>query len=193
MTGYAAVRLRGLQAAPQLNDLLGLCKGFDEGRGRWLVELASGEEKAVKNDNVLTQLEPGATLMLERNCVAHVTVGSVASLRALEDEDREYLDSDLAQFAEKFDVRTEINIPDGWPQFSVVMRGVPEQVQAALEELGQLFQHYKFAFTASGAKGAKASSAAGASAAEEEEEIKADGINKEHKSHKEGNRAKQTN
>uniref|UniRef100_A0A7S3SQP7 Uncharacterized protein n=1 Tax=Strombidinopsis acuminata TaxID=141414 RepID=A0A7S3SQP7_9SPIT len=106
----------------------------------------------------------------------------------MEEEDREYLDSDLAEFAEKFDVRAEINIPDGWPQFSVVLRGVPEQVQAALEELGQLFGYYKFVFTTGAKKGTAAGASSAAAAEEEDEEIEVEGMTVQSKERKERRR-----
>jgi len=149
MTGMATVRLRGLQTE-HLNGLLALCKGFDETKGRWLVMLSGGDEKFIKNDNILTLLEPGATLMLERNCVAHVTVGLVSQLDQMESTWREQLDLDLDELAQSKSVQAELNCIAGWPQFSVVLRGVPEDVQRALPELERLFDYYGIVFKCSG-------------------------------------------
>eukprot|EP00928_Gymnodinium_smaydae_P072980 TRINITY_DN56257_c0_g1_i1.p1 TRINITY_DN56257_c0_g1~~TRINITY_DN56257_c0_g1_i1.p1 ORF type:complete len:204 (+),score=51.82 TRINITY_DN56257_c0_g1_i1:161-772(+) len=150
MAGYATVRLRGLQGAAHLNGLLALCKGFDEQKGRWLVELEGGDEKAVKNDNILTTVEPGSTLLLERGCVAHVTVSRASWLAEMEEEARESLEGDFAAFSERMDVRAEWNTVDGWPQLSVVLRGVPDAVQLALPELEALLRHYGQAISISG-------------------------------------------
>ena len=129
-----------------MNGLLGLNKGFDEERSRWIIELEGGEEKAIKNDNILQTLEPGATLLLERGCVAHVTVGRDARLDEMESDVRESLDEDIAAFAEQTGVRAELNRVEGWPQFSIVMRGHPHEVQNALIEVEKLFDHYGMGF-----------------------------------------------
>mmetsp|Transcript_66668 Transcript_66668/g.191609 ORF Transcript_66668/g.191609 Transcript_66668/m.191609 type:complete len:204 (+) Transcript_66668:46-657(+) len=170
MAGFAAAQIRGLKGAAELNDQLALCKGFVEDTGRWLVELETGEEKAVKNDNLLTTLDPGATLLLERGCVAHVTVGRTAVWNSMEEENRESLHADLATFGGKFEVRTELNVVEGWPQFSVVLRGHPDQISAALEELGALFGYYQMPFKSSRSRGSSGGQAADALEAEAQEE-----------------------
>jgi hypothetical protein len=47
----SVVRIRGLKANPQLNGLLGTCERW-EGSGRWVVQLASGDYKSVKAENL---------------------------------------------------------------------------------------------------------------------------------------------
>eukprot|EP00927_Polykrikos_kofoidii_P077140 TRINITY_DN74115_c0_g1_i1.p1 TRINITY_DN74115_c0_g1~~TRINITY_DN74115_c0_g1_i1.p1 ORF type:complete len:214 (-),score=38.39 TRINITY_DN74115_c0_g1_i1:264-860(-) len=150
MAGFAVVRIRGLQSAAHLNGTLALCKGFNEENGRWLLELASGEEKAIKNDNILSTVEPGSTLMLERGCVAHVTIGQISALDSMEVETRESLDHDFGDFCEKHGVRAEFNTVDGWPQLSVLVRGVPDEVQAALPKLERLMEYYGIKFKCTG-------------------------------------------
>mmetsp|Transcript_96717 Transcript_96717/g.211499 ORF Transcript_96717/g.211499 Transcript_96717/m.211499 type:complete len:203 (-) Transcript_96717:54-662(-) len=160
MAGYGAAQLRGLKKAPQLNDQLVLVKGLVESaESRWLVELESGEEKSIHNDNLLTTLDAGATLLLERGCVAHVTVGRTAYLAQMDQEEREHLDEVLEAFSTKFDVRTELNLVEGWPQASIVIRGHPDEVLKSLEEIGKVFERFKMPFRSSKCRGPIAGSA----------------------------------
>eukprot|EP00933_Yihiella_yeosuensis_P019009 TRINITY_DN15464_c1_g1_i1.p1 TRINITY_DN15464_c1_g1~~TRINITY_DN15464_c1_g1_i1.p1 ORF type:complete len:191 (-),score=51.79 TRINITY_DN15464_c1_g1_i1:288-860(-) len=143
MAGMAGIRLRGLQAAAHLNGQLGICKGYDESNARWLIQLESGEEKAVKNDNILQILDPGTDITLNGGKVLHVTVGRVSIYNQMETGDRDELLSDLEQMGTLHNVRAEVNCPDGWPQMSVVLTGEdPESVKAARQELCPLLQHY---------------------------------------------------
>lgn len=141
-----AVRLRGLQAAPQLNGQLGVCQGdFDESRGRWQVLLVNGEEKAVKPDNLLPVLESGVDISLNAGRTLHITMGRVAVLDAMEEEARMQLDSDLMTFNDAHaDLRADLESFDGWPQCSAVLRGEPDAVTAARAELVQLLQYHGF-------------------------------------------------
>ncbi|CAK0795307.1 unnamed protein product, partial [Prorocentrum cordatum] len=73
------VRVRGLQAAAHLNDMQGMCMGFDEEKGRWHVQLENGDLKALKPDNFVPVMGSGGPdLTLEGGRVVHVPVGSVA-------------------------------------------------------------------------------------------------------------------
>merc|ERR1712150_316215 len=133
--------------------------GFDEDKGRWLLELESGEEKAVKNDNILNMIEPGTTLLLERGCVAHITVRNATELNSMEYDQRQELDEDLARFAQQHDLRTELNVVDGFSQFSVVLRGHPDELQGALPALEDVFGRHGMGFKCKG-PGLKAYAAA---------------------------------
>ncbi|CAJ1331209.1 unnamed protein product [Effrenium voratum] len=134
MAGMAGVRLRGLQAT-HLNGMHGVCKGYDEDKGRWEVILENGESKAIKNDNLLQVLEPGTDIQLQGGQVLHVTIGRVSVLNSMEQEDKDALFQDIDQFCMTHEVRTELNCPDGWPQFSVVLTGDPAGVAAARQAL----------------------------------------------------------
>ncbi|CAJ1343282.1 unnamed protein product [Effrenium voratum] len=61
-----AVRLQGLQKAPELNGELGTLKSWDAASGRWLLRLASSSEKRLKLENleVKALLRDGAPVRL---------------------------------------------------------------------------------------------------------------------------------
>eukprot|EP00931_Biecheleriopsis_adriatica_P048437 TRINITY_DN27984_c0_g1_i1.p1 TRINITY_DN27984_c0_g1~~TRINITY_DN27984_c0_g1_i1.p1 ORF type:complete len:216 (+),score=52.43 TRINITY_DN27984_c0_g1_i1:61-648(+) len=179
----SGVRLRGLQAAAHLNGQLALCKGYDEDRGRWLVQLETGEEKAIKNDNILQMLEPGTDITLEKGAIMHVTIGRVSVLNSMEEEDKQNLFADLEHFSSAHEVRAELNCPEGWPQFSVVISGnSPDIIRGARKEIVALLNHYGLRISgASEATGGYASSAAHAAEAEapaeeEPEEVEVEGL-----------------
>ncbi|CAK0795306.1 unnamed protein product, partial [Prorocentrum cordatum] len=109
------VRVRGLQAAAHLNDMQGMCMGFDEEKGRWHVQLENGDLKALKPDNFVPVMGSGGPdLTLEGGRVVHVPVGSVAHLSSTENEDgellREVLVRDLEHFCEHTGVSAELHI-----------------------------------------------------------------------------------
>ncbi|CAK9070365.1 unnamed protein product [Durusdinium trenchii] len=122
-----------------------VCKGFDEDKGRWEVVLENGEAKAVKNDNVLQVLEPGTDILMQNGSVLHVTIGRVSVLNQMEQEDREtweLLQKEVDQFSMTHEVRTELNCPDGWPQFSIVLTGDPSSVMGARKALPEMLKPF---------------------------------------------------
>jgi len=141
------VRVRGLQSAAHLNDLQGICTGFDETKGRWLVQLENGETKALKPDNVLPVLgTSGPDVVLEGGRVVHVPLGRVSLLNTKETEDGEILrvvfQRDLDMFCQLHEVQAELNIVEGWPQCTVVLRGEPEALKKVRPELGELLKYH---------------------------------------------------
>merc|ERR1712232_1305218 len=52
IVGGQAVRLKGLQACPELNGEVGLTLRFADAAGRWLVRLRNGEGKQLKPQNL---------------------------------------------------------------------------------------------------------------------------------------------
>ncbi|CAE7529066.1 unnamed protein product [Symbiodinium natans] len=172
MAGMSGVRLRGLQAAAHLNGHLAVCKGFDEEKGRWLVQLENGEEKAIKNDNILQVLEPGTCISLKNGEVLHITIGRVSVLNQMEDEVREALLSDMDQFSMTHELRAELNCPDGWPQFSVVLTGGAKEVAAAHKALPAVLKEYGLEIP--GPSAAAAAAPAEAEEGKDEKEEKAE-------------------
>eukprot|EP00747_Dinoflagellata_sp_TGD_P207977 gnl/TRDRNA2_/TRDRNA2_81504_c0_seq1.p1 gnl/TRDRNA2_/TRDRNA2_81504_c0~~gnl/TRDRNA2_/TRDRNA2_81504_c0_seq1.p1 ORF type:complete len:191 (+),score=44.87 gnl/TRDRNA2_/TRDRNA2_81504_c0_seq1:42-614(+) len=163
------VRIRGLQAAPQLNGMQAVCRGFDDERGRWHVQLENGEFKALKPDNLLPVIEvPAPDVVLDQGAIVHVPLGRVALLSKLEDDVRENLQSDLRCLGSKTGVEAELDCPEGWPQFSAVLKGEPEKVREARPELGEILSYYGFGQPAG--KKPDADNAGAAEAAKEEEE-----------------------
>jgi len=61
LTPGAAVQLHGLVGAAGLNGMAGLLRSFDAEVGRWHVELANGETKAVRPENVKAASTAGAS------------------------------------------------------------------------------------------------------------------------------------
>eukprot|EP00434_Breviolum_minutum_P044997 symbB.v1.2.040256.t1/scaffold7091.1/size13379/1 len=174
MAGMAGVRLRGLQAT-HLNGLLGVCKGFDEERGRWEVILENGESKAVKNDNVLQVLEPGTDIVMDNGNVLHVTIGRVSVLNQMEEEDRNNLYQEVDQFSMTHEVRTELNCPDGWPQFSIVLSGDPSSVAGARSALPAMLKPFGLEIPGPKVKG-DADAEASSKVEEEAETVEVEGL-----------------
>eukprot|EP00435_Cladocopium_sp_Y103_P057177 s2238_g19.t1 len=174
MAGMAGIRLRGLQAT-HLNGLLGVCKGFDEERGRWEVILENGDSKAVKNDNVLQVLDPGTDIIMEGGSVLHVTIGRVSVLNQMEQEDKELLHKEVDQFSMTHEVRTELNCPDGWPQFSIVLSGDSSSVATARKALPAMLKPFGLEIPGPKVKG-DAEVEAAAKLEEEAETVEVEGL-----------------
>lgn len=78
----ATVRLHGLQGACHLNGELGCCQQWDEDKGRWLVQLQSGEVKSLMSHNLQVAPPELATAALP------ATVNSIPALcRILKSKD----------------------------------------------------------------------------------------------------------
>eukprot|EP00930_Biecheleria_cincta_P078841 TRINITY_DN66440_c0_g1_i1.p1 TRINITY_DN66440_c0_g1~~TRINITY_DN66440_c0_g1_i1.p1 ORF type:complete len:213 (+),score=45.82 TRINITY_DN66440_c0_g1_i1:40-639(+) len=183
MSGLAAVRLRGLQSAAHLNGALGLSKGYNEEKGRWLVQLANGEEKAVKFDNVLQTLEPGTCIYppSEGGRALHVTIGLVTVIKNMDEPTRKKFDEDLETLNQLHKVYHEINQPEGWPQFSIIIWGDKANTEAARKDLPKYLKDYgiKMSDLAAGA-GAGKRTAGDSEAGEAEkppaEQLEVDGL-----------------
>jgi len=80
LTDGTAVRVHGLKAAPQLNNLRGTCESFDESTSRWHVKLSNGEVKALKIENLQVVDQESIDQAAEQDAAAKKEVGeSVAN------------------------------------------------------------------------------------------------------------------